>query len=74
MFPIWDVMFGTYIMPEDNRDVKFGVPEEEGRDLDGVLRLYWVPFRDVARFYLPAREASRTPSEDDKTPGRLHAD
>lgn len=55
MFPVWDVIFGTYIMPQDNRDVKFGVPEEEGRDLDGVLRLYWVPFRDAYRLFVPKR-------------------
>lgn len=47
--PVWDVIFGTYHMPEDNRDVEFGVPEEQGRDLDTVWRLYWVPFRDAYR-------------------------
>lgn len=46
MFPIWDVIFGTYHMPDDNRDVKFGVTEGDGgEELNSVLRLYWVPFR-----------------------------
>ena len=58
MFPVWDIIFGTYIMPEDNRDVKFGVPEEEGRDLDGVLKLYWVPFRDAFRLFVPKKAPS----------------
>lgn len=53
MFPFWDVVFGTYVMPEDNSDVKFGVPEEQGRDLDTVWRLYWVPFRDAYRLFRP---------------------
>jgi sterol desaturase/sphingolipid hydroxylase (fatty acid hydroxylase superfamily) len=53
MFPIWDVIFGTYVMPEDNRDVKFGVPEEQGRNLDSVLNLYLVPFRDAFRLFRP---------------------
>lgn len=60
MFPVWDVIFGTYVMPDDNRDVKFGVPEEEGRDLDGVLRLYWVPFRDAYRLFVPKEDAARS--------------
>lgn len=58
MFPIWDVLFGTYTMPEDNRDVQFGVPEEQGRDLDGVLNLYLVPFRDAFRLFAPKPEAA----------------
>ena len=47
MFPFWDVIFGTYAMPEDNRDVKFGVPEYDRKGLDSVLGLYLVPFRDA---------------------------
>ena len=57
------MIFGTYIMPEDNRDVKFGVPEEQGRDLDGVLRLYWVPFRDAYRLLVPKREGPEAEAE-----------
>ena len=49
MFPVWDLIFGTYTMPNDNRDVEFGVTEGDDEDLDGVLRLYWVPFRDAYR-------------------------
>lgn len=40
MFPFWDVIFGTYTMPADNRDMQFGFPKAEGRDLDTVLNLY----------------------------------
>ncbi|MEM9319684.1 MAG: sterol desaturase family protein [Pseudomonadota bacterium] len=69
MFPLWDVVFGTYTMPDDNRDVKFGVPEHDGRDLDSVWRLYWVPFRDAYRLFArkkrqdEAVETAQTPAE-----------
>ena len=56
MFPVWDVIFGTYVMPPDNRDVKFGVTKGDDADLDSVFRLYWVPFRDAWRV---ARRRSR---------------
>ena len=49
MFPIWDVIFKTYHMPEDNRDVKFGIGEGNADELNTCLRLYWVPFRDAYR-------------------------
>lgn len=49
MFPIWDVIFKTYHMPEDNRDVKFGIGEGNAEELTSCTRLYWVPFRDAYR-------------------------
>lgn len=49
MFPIWDVIFKTYEMPEDNRDVKFGIGEGNADELTSCTRLYWVPFRDAFR-------------------------
>jgi sterol desaturase/sphingolipid hydroxylase (fatty acid hydroxylase superfamily) len=46
--PVWDVLFGCYVMPEDNRDVKFGVTEKDrGHELNSCLRLYVIPFRDA---------------------------
>ncbi len=59
MFPFWDVLFGTYTMPDDDRDVQFGVPEEQGRDLDSVLNLYLVPFRDAFRLFV-SKDGSET--------------
>ena len=56
MFPMWDLIFGTYLMPDDNRDVKFGVTEGDGEDLDSVLRLYWVPFRDAFRLFVSKKD------------------
>ncbi|WP_195821725.1 sterol desaturase family protein [Roseobacter sp. MH60115] len=49
IFPIWDVIFKTYHMPEDNRDVKFGIGEEDTGEMTTCLRLYTIPFRDAFR-------------------------
>lgn len=49
MFPIWDVIFRTYHMPEDGRDVKFGIGEGNADELTSCTRLYWVPVRDAFR-------------------------
>lgn len=48
MFPIWDILFGTYIMPEDNRDVEFGIIEDSS-ELNSCVNLYLIPFRDAYR-------------------------
>lgn len=50
MFPFWDVLFGCYAMPDDNRDVKFGVTEKDkGHELNSCVKLYALPFRDAWR-------------------------
>lgn len=52
MFPFWDVLFGTYVMPDDNRDVKFGVTDKDkGQELNTCLKLYFLPFRDAWRLF-----------------------
>lgn len=59
MFPLWDVLFGTYIMPEDNKDVKFGVTEKDrGNELDTCVNLYVNPFKDAWRLYRPKRQST----------------
>ena len=47
-FPVWDILFGTYIMPEDNKDVEFGIVEESS-ELNSCINLYIIPFRDAYR-------------------------
>jgi sterol desaturase/sphingolipid hydroxylase (fatty acid hydroxylase superfamily) len=49
MLPVWDVIFRTYHLPEDNRDVKFGIGEGKADELGSCLQLYFVPFRDAWR-------------------------
>jgi len=56
MFPVWDLMFGTFRMPSTNADVKFGLGEQGDEELTSCLRLYWVPFRDAARACLGRRD------------------
>jgi sterol desaturase/sphingolipid hydroxylase (fatty acid hydroxylase superfamily) len=48
-FPMWDVIFGTYTMPEDNRDVKFGVLGMKSMEMDSVWKLYGIPFAKAGR-------------------------
>ena len=50
--PFWDVVFRTYHMPDDNRDVKFGIGEGNADELTSCTRLYWVPVRDAFRVVL----------------------
>lgn len=69
MFPFWDVLFGTYVMPEDNRDVEFGIVEDAS-EMDTCLKLYFIPFRDAWRHlkHGPTKKGGlttqTTPSQD----------
>ena len=56
MLPIWDVLFKTYEMPEDNRDVEFGIVEDSS-DLNSCLNLYLIPFRDAYRVLKSGKKA-----------------
>lgn len=67
MFPIWNVIFRTYHMPEDNRDVRFGTVEDTS-ELNSCLRLYWVPFRDAWRLFRHG-EKKDAPVKDATAPG-----
>jgi sterol desaturase/sphingolipid hydroxylase (fatty acid hydroxylase superfamily) len=61
LFPAWDVLFGCYLMPEDNRDVKFGVTEKDrGQELNSCLKLYFLPFRDAWRILRRKKRATVT--------------
>jgi sterol desaturase/sphingolipid hydroxylase (fatty acid hydroxylase superfamily) len=49
LFPLWDVLFRTYHMPKDNRDVKFGIYGMDETEYTSVWKLYALPFRNIAR-------------------------
>ena len=49
MFPVWDVIFGTYRMPATNADVKFGLSEREEEEFTSCLGIYPQPFRNAYR-------------------------
>ena len=65
MFPVWDVIFRTYHLPEDNRDVKFGIGEGKAAELSTCLQLYLVPFRDAGR--LIRKRLRRSPARQHLT-------
>jgi sterol desaturase/sphingolipid hydroxylase (fatty acid hydroxylase superfamily) len=49
MFPFWDVLFRTYYMPEDNKDVKFGLSENPDTEYKSCLGLYFRPILNVVK-------------------------
>jgi sterol desaturase/sphingolipid hydroxylase (fatty acid hydroxylase superfamily) len=54
MFPVWDLMFGTFEMPASNADVKFGLGEGggENEEFRSCLGLYFLPFRNIVRSFV----------------------
>jgi sterol desaturase/sphingolipid hydroxylase (fatty acid hydroxylase superfamily) len=58
MFPVWDVVFGTFQMPRTNADVKFGLGEHEEEEFTSCVELYVVPFRNVFRMLLAEPRSS----------------
>lgn len=65
LFPIWDVIFKTYCMPADNRDVKFGIGEGKAAELTSCTRLYFIPFRDAWRIIRDDFRRMRRPQDAD---------
>ncbi len=49
IFAIWDWMAGTLYVPRERESLSFGLAGDEQRDFDGVLALYLLPLRNVAR-------------------------
>ncbi|MGH9254101.1 MAG: sterol desaturase family protein [Vicinamibacterales bacterium] len=65
MFPVWDLLFGTFEMPATNADVKFGLSDRDDEEFTSCIGLYWVPFRNVACALLPKRaRRTVTPCEE----------
>lgn len=56
IFPLWDILFKTYEMPEDNRDVEFGIVEDSS-ELNSCVNLYVIPFRDAYRLLKNGKKA-----------------
>lgn len=47
MFPVWDVLFRTYHLPETNKDVRFGISENHVNKFETCLGLYFIPLKDA---------------------------
>lgn len=58
MLPVWDVLFGTYCMPETNKDVRFGLVEKPAYGYRSCLGLYVNPFRELLLRYRAKSEPS----------------
>ena len=71
LVPVWDVIFKTYCMPADNRDVKFGIGEGKAAELTTCLRLYLIPFRDAWRIIREDFRRFRQPREAPPVPADL---
>jgi sterol desaturase/sphingolipid hydroxylase (fatty acid hydroxylase superfamily) len=49
IFPLWDVLFRTYELPETNEDVRFGLAADDATAYKSCLGLYFLPFRNLLR-------------------------
>jgi sterol desaturase/sphingolipid hydroxylase (fatty acid hydroxylase superfamily) len=47
LFPVWDVLFRTYYLPDTNKDVRFGLAESDPQEFKSCLGLYFIPFRNI---------------------------
>lgn len=56
---LWDWMFGTLYVPRERERIHFGIAPDEAAELDGPLRLYYVPvLRAFARLRLRVRRST----------------
>lgn len=51
LFPWWDVLFKTYVVPETNKDLRFGIAGDYVNEYKSCLGLYFIPFRNLWRRY-----------------------
>jgi sterol desaturase/sphingolipid hydroxylase (fatty acid hydroxylase superfamily) len=57
IFAFWDWMAGTLYVPQGRESLQFGLGGEEHKDFNGVIALYLLPLRNVARRLKGARKA-----------------
>ncbi|WP_162938101.1 sterol desaturase family protein [Kiloniella sp. EL199] len=51
IFPVWDVLFKTYHLPETNKDVHFGISKTYVSEYKSILALYFLPFIKVTNLH-----------------------
>jgi sterol desaturase/sphingolipid hydroxylase (fatty acid hydroxylase superfamily) len=57
IFAFWDWMAGTLYVPQGREKLQFGLGGKEHKSFDGVIALYLLPLRNVARRLRGARKA-----------------
>ena len=63
MFPVWDVLFRTYEMPENDRTIQLGLGNPEECEFRSCLTLYFLPFCKAFRHIRsPANSAPERPT------------
>ena len=45
MFPIWDILFGTYYLPDEKEEMTFGIGDGSESMYRSYLSIYWLPFK-----------------------------
>ena len=58
VFPLWDVIFGTFCLPQTNVDVKFGLDEHQADEFRTCLDLYLLPIRQLMGLPAGKRKAN----------------
>lgn len=61
LFSFWDVLFGTFCLPETNEDVQFGLGNGEESQYNTCIGIYTLPFKQLWR----ARREKQTVSRSD---------
>lgn len=54
MCPIWDVLFGTFCLPNDNSQVVFGLGDGREMEYRSCLSLYFLPVKNLFSDLLPS--------------------
>ena len=56
IFSVWDWMAGTLYVPDGKENLTFGLADDEHVEYNGVLRLYFLPFRKLRKHYWRTRD------------------
>ena len=59
IFTIWDRLAGTLYIPEEYEEIECGMIDDEHLEFDSVWQLYVLPFKNVARRWLPSKVTAR---------------
>jgi hypothetical protein len=46
IFPVWDILFRTYHLPETNEDVRFGISNHYVNEYKSCLGIYFIPVKN----------------------------